>query len=746
MQPEPAPTRERMDVLFWTVFSAGTLLGLAPIWITDLLPVLDVASHLHLITIIHTFDIVPLYKHHYAEVNAIVPYISYYQLVDWLAWIGGVEWANKVVLSVSVGALPLAALHLIRRVGHDRWLVLGIFPWMLNADFFMGFFNYLMSIPLFLWILAEHVRFMQAPSWKRASYVAGLLIAMAITHYLLWGVTLVLLPALAFIFGTRTHWRKALWWPIREVGLVLPSIAVLLPWFLSYFVFADGVKTADQAAIQGETLAERLRSVYAGDHLTPLGNLKQIFDRMVDQFAPQPEHVRGLWDLLNNRPGEVVTSLWLIGAALWLMGALKGRSEDEEHPTSRYEPSLPSLKGTSYVGWALALVATAYFILPQHLNRPIILYGVNFRLVEVLGILSICALPTLPSMPRRRVRWRVHAGTMCLALAAAMMPIATAGMFLLARTEYGSVRDAMGSIPTGKRVLTLRYKRDSAYLRNGVFSNVGEYYAIFRHGYVPYSFADSSSKPVVARRPHTIPAPVWYDHGTFSKKNHARYVDYVAIFRGLDEKPGGWERSLRDWQVIYQRDRWLVLKNPDRLPWPPPSEEDIERRQRVADAVELALEWLRLDDDPDYAEHSGALFAQLLGDNVRLSPGEKRMVLTERKEAEEAQRAQAELERLAPTLGVDAALPPEAATVLQPAGEPATETDAPQTGDAGPPMPEATGAAMGVPGLKNLVPPPIALDIPPPELLKADPAAIRRALQVPQNPGNTAPERPVEEH
>ena len=51
------------------------------------------------------------------------------------------------------------------------------------------------------------------------------------------------------------------------------------------------------------------------------------------------------------------------------------------------------MAGTTYICWALVLMLAAYFILPQHLSRPIILYGVNFRLVEVLGILVICALP-----------------------------------------------------------------------------------------------------------------------------------------------------------------------------------------------------------------------------------------------------------------------------------------------------------------------------------------------------------------
>ena len=48
------------------------------------------------------------------------------------------------------------------------WLVLAVLPWLLNPDFFMGFFNFLMSIPLFLWLLAQHLRLLATPRLWRA--------------------------------------------------------------------------------------------------------------------------------------------------------------------------------------------------------------------------------------------------------------------------------------------------------------------------------------------------------------------------------------------------------------------------------------------------------------------------------------------------------------------------------------------------------------------------------------------------
>jgi len=744
-----------MNVLFWTVFAAGTLLGLLPIWATDILPLLDAASHLHLITIIHEHGRNALYQHHYAKVDAIVPYLTYYAGVDWLAYIGGVEWANKVVLSASLGALPLAALHLIRTTGHSRWLVIAIFPWMLNADFFMGFFNYLMSIPVFLWVLAEHIRFMRGPTWKRGAWIAILLIFMAITHYLLWGLTLALLPQMALIFGGRHGWRQTLTWPIRELFIVLPSLLVLMPWFLDYFVFAQDVVTADQAAPQGATMAERLRYLYAGEHLTPVGNIKQIFDRLFDQFAQGPVHVRGVVDLVRNRPGEVVTSLWLLGFALWLMGSVKDETRVEhdagvdgtvreqrrleaETAVIRVPAGKPAIPGTSYAGWALGLLTVAYFLLPAHLNRPIILYGVNFRLIEVLGLLAVCALPVNPLQPPRHVRWRVWSGTAAMSIAAVMMPLVTAGMFMMARTEYGSIRDAMSVIPPGKRVLTLRAKRESRWLRNVIFSNVGEYYAIMRHGYVPYSFADSSSKPVVARREHTIPAPLWYDHNTYSLKQHGRLFDYVVIYRQQGEKPGRWEGSLRGWHRVYQRDRWQVYRNPKRDPWPEPGKKDKARLEFAERSVELMLELVGLDRDPDYPRTADAIVATLLHEDIRLTADAKRDVLLRRREAERLLQQQAlfaaevraghEAAGLAgPPTPIDHLAP---GAIGAPEGPPAPAE--PDAGAAAAGEPDtsagATGQDLGMPRLKAPIMPTMPMDTPPSELLNADPAALQRAM------------------
>ena len=619
--PSGPDARHRFDLVHSTVLVLLTLLGIAPIWVTDILPLLDAASHQHLIRLIHDYSVTPIYQHHYEEVHAIVPYLTYYKAVDWLMYLLDVETANRVVLSLCLAALPMAASSLLRAVDHNRWLVLGVFPWMLNSDFYLGFFNYLMSIPLFLWLLAAHVRMLRNPNWPRAVLVAGLTVLLALTHYLLWAVSLVMLPLLALVFGLRGQRLRGVAWMLREIGLVMPSVLVLLPWFLSYFVLAKDVRTPDQVAVGGATLAQRLSRVYSGQHLGPMDDLRQLVNRMFDNDLPQPsEHLQTGWELLTHRQGEVASFLWLVGLALWVIGSVKRDRVvlSHRHARKRLNAALGSIPpaqslfdsgrvladvatvyvgargvrvrvpGTSYIGWVLALMTAIYFVLPQHLARPIYLYGVDFRLVEVLGVLAIIALPVCPLLPPRHVRWRVWIGTALMAIVAVMVPLHTAGTFMMVRTEYGSIREAFGSIPGGRNVLTLRMKRGSRYLREMIFSNIGEYYAVFQGGYVPYSFADSSSKPIVTRTEAAMPAPTWFDHTTFSLDNHGKYYDYIVIFRDLEERPGTWERSLASWHRVYQRDNWQVYRNPAPEHWPPPTPIEVAR----AEAYETCNRWI----------------------------------------------------------------------------------------------------------------------------------------------------------
>ncbi len=549
----------RHDPLLVILAVALTVIGVAPIWLCDLLPLVDMAAHLHLMTVMHDMARSPLIQQHYQEVHALVPYLSYYKAVDWLAYLMTVEQANRVVLTLTLAAMPWSAYVYLRAVGHSPWLLLGVLPWLLHCDFFMGFFSYLLSIPVFLLILAAHVRWLQSPTRGRGLVLVGLLGLLALTHYLLWAVALVLLPTIALAFGSRQGWRRAIGWPLRDCLMLLPSLALLLPWFLRYFVFAEGVKTSDAAIHRGGgTFLQRLSNVYLGEHIGPLANLRQIPDVMFDAVyrvdAPMS---------LRERPGEWVTALWLIALILWLVGSART-------PQPPIEPSRRvgnGVSGSAYAAWAVAILAVEYFLMPRNLSRPIGLYGVNFRLIEVAMVLLICALPLDPLRPPRSTRLRVWLGACLMVTCAIFLPLATLREFREDRALMGDVREAYDHIPMGQRVLTLRGRRPSRWF----LFNIGEYYAVFRHGYVPYSFADTSSKPVVVNRDAALPAPPAIDLEFFNWQQQGRYYDYIVRF----DEPGllhPWTPTMPNLPVVWRGRGWTVWRNPHPDVWPPPTD------------------------------------------------------------------------------------------------------------------------------------------------------------------------------
>jgi hypothetical protein len=574
------PSRSKLfgleDLAFVALLTALVGLALVPLWIVDIVPLVDEGSHLHLIRLLHEYDTNALVRHHYIRVDAIVPYLSYYQLVDWLSWLRpdgwflpltDIEWANKIVLTTCLVSLPLSALTLLRAAGHSRWLVLGVVPWILNADFFMGFLNYLMSMPIFFWLLAAYLRFLRRPGWGRAALVAGLMAALAVTHYLLWSVSLALLPALGLLFGVRNGWKATLWWPIRDGLLGVPSVALLAPWFLKYFVFAQGVTTSDQVVHTEQKLAQ----IYGGEHLGPIDNVRLFASRMFDSIGA-PEAPMSLL----ARPGELVTVVWVLAFLLWVLGAVRSKAPAaaDGRGLQKY-----AISGTSFLGYVLALVVFAYFAFPKHLIKPIWLWGVNFRLVEVIGVLAVVALPVCPLRPDGVKRWGVRLGLVLMIGATVGMSLATATAFRAARAEIGPAREALGVIPPGKHVLTLRRNMWGKNLRFNIFHNVTEFYAVLRGGYVPYSFADTSSKPIVVNKETALPSPPWNASDQFSFRWHGRFYDYLVLFDLPDDAFAA--ELPKQLTVVYDRGPWKVLRNPAPDEYPEPSDGVMAQRAAV---------------------------------------------------------------------------------------------------------------------------------------------------------------------
>ncbi|MEC9070847.1 MAG: hypothetical protein VX938_00650, partial [Myxococcota bacterium] len=154
-----------------------------PLWVTELLPLMDLPQHLATIRILHSLDdpafgLAPFYLVDLSSTQ----YLGYYYLVDLLAHAVGIETANRLVLSVYAVGVPLGMISYTRAFGRDPAVGLLAAPFAYNTFLFMGFANYVLAIPLVFWGLGVLRGLMDELKWGRFALLVAITLALFYTH------------------------------------------------------------------------------------------------------------------------------------------------------------------------------------------------------------------------------------------------------------------------------------------------------------------------------------------------------------------------------------------------------------------------------------------------------------------------------------------------------------------------------------------------------------------------------------
>lgn len=535
---DPQPLLQKALLLFLG------FLAVLPIWLSDPLPMLDAGQHQRIATILHDWKHLPLYAQHFEKVALITPTSSYYALVDRIARLHDVPWAFRVVLSLSLLVILLSSWLLARALGKSAWLVVAVVPLLHNAEFFLGNGPYLLALAAFLSLLVAHIHLLRKPTWYGLVAVASLFILLATTHYLLWLAALVILPLLS------ARRQRNLISPLRDMALAMPSLLLLLPWLRQEFFQRN--------------LAINLRQPLQFEPRLPLDNLRAVPDELFGSFVWHPAAIESAADLLSRRT-DVVGTLWLVGILLWLFASIR----QQRKMLDQMLPQKP------YLSTALGVLLVAYFFLPLHLISPIWLYLLNVRLLPLMAILLVLSLPFQPLLPNRDMRLRVWLGNAAIGISAVSMPLWTGEAMLVGAREFGDVRAAMSSMPSGARVLTLNARSGSQLLRGRPSEHVGELYDVLIGGYTPDSWGEAALKPVRAKPAAQMPTP--NDASGFDWSRHGQYYHYIAVLEDPIAPNQRYSDYLRNLPRVFQRGGWQVYLNPKPQPWPvpPPSREGV---------------------------------------------------------------------------------------------------------------------------------------------------------------------------
>ena len=209
------------------LFYAAIALCVAPLWVVDYLPMVDLPQHLAQVAAMRELVAQNPSFEALFTVNWFTPYVLAYAVLYGLSAIVGIPLAAKLVLTLAIAATPLAVGALLREVGASarlRWLAI---PGALGFAFYWGLFSFVCALPLALLLVLCAVRYANRPQISRAAGLGVFGIALFFSHVLALGIAA--LVGYAFVAGL--HWRQ----PKRLVQLAIPfcvPVPLIAVWML----------------------------------------------------------------------------------------------------------------------------------------------------------------------------------------------------------------------------------------------------------------------------------------------------------------------------------------------------------------------------------------------------------------------------------------------------------------------------------------------------------------------------------
>jgi hypothetical protein len=457
--------------LFWIGYAALLPLYLLPLLVTRFLPGLDLPLHLSLVDAVakSMTEGTPqhaLYEAHFSPSG----YFAYYFLLYQLGKLCSLQLAHRLIIGVTIAALPLACLRLSRALGIASFPSLLAFPLAYNMPLHYGFVSFACSIPIMVFFVAQTTVVLRAQ--RLIPIDIGLLSALGLLLYLChvqtYGLSLVIACALCLVPGSLWSARVAVFLSI------LPSLIVLYMWQSKGIFSADLALSVAQAPRKG--LWYSLQS-FLHARLSELSSPSRLLiDPLYRLFLFQVHLLRGFTDFSD----QVMSNVFLIALAVLIgLGHVVGRKHRQD-------------VGTPFPPLALRLLPPllalgAYLALPHHIAEFQTIYP---RFAILSAVLSFSLIPpALRSVPRLLFR---RLFVLCAAASLLYALLLTRNYYRYGRelADFATVLDATPS--GGKAVGWVFGGGVSRVLSSGAqLANLPAYYSIERrssHSMVAITF------------------------------------------------------------------------------------------------------------------------------------------------------------------------------------------------------------------------------------------------------------------
>jgi|APLak6261679142_1056127.scaffolds.fasta_scaffold00054_18 hypothetical protein len=487
---------------------AALICGVAPLWATQALPLVDLPQHLHLISVLHRIDDAStLYPEIFARRPELTPYLGYYYVVSALNWLLPLELANRVFLSAYVIGLPLSLAFLLKSLGRPTWPALLALPFAYGDSFAWGFINYCASLPLALLTCGFFVRAITAEASQRRRWAIALavsLVAVLLFHVQAFAYLGVALPFL--LLTTPAPEGKT--WRAR-----VPAVIGVMPGVL-LFVLWIGLRVG-----QPQEIAPGQPWRSWGPMLSKENLGWKSFDQNLAEFVSVPNGkltdtsfpiLAGMVpDGSDQNAVRLVFLVTLAAVVLRLTKGFKPQPETTEGPIARWR----------IVGLA-ALALLLLFALPFDIRGY--MYYLNTRYAHLAAALLVVSVPVLDATWSRRLLFVAAATALVL-----MLPLYRAfGAFDAESRALTELAKSAGEKP---RVMGLVYATGSRAVTHPVYLHSSCVVARERGGLTNFSFALTPHSPLMYRGP---PPPTFASEwrpDTMSWAEHGSHYDHFVI-------------------------------------------------------------------------------------------------------------------------------------------------------------------------------------------------------------------------
>lgn len=212
-----------VSAAFWRAFFALCVLALAPIWVGEYLPFVDLPQHAAQLAIGERWHDPSFRYHDYFSVNWYTNQLFAYNVTRVFGLVLPVIYAIKCTLSLSLIMFGWSVYGLTRAVRTDPWFSLIAFPLGFSFSMYWGFFNFVTSLPIGIALISLCLRYALSPSRWRAIAIFLLANVLFFAHVLILAFAGLVSAAL---IAARARGLREKIWGLSALASVLPTVYV----------------------------------------------------------------------------------------------------------------------------------------------------------------------------------------------------------------------------------------------------------------------------------------------------------------------------------------------------------------------------------------------------------------------------------------------------------------------------------------------------------------------------------------